>query len=218
MRRLAVREVSAEFPIFDNVRALRRNAFIVIGKRAEPLPMIQPRVRHDVHDARGVFQLVQLVKRQKTCAREIRFLSQDAVEFDRMPNRFVNLQTELVPRKNQGAEFFRALGRGMKRGRFFRNHRRMLHQVQRINQFVAFQRMLPAKTVGIRAFLNFFALERGRPDAAPGNHFALVYPRTNAGREPRIDLAKLHVRFRQRDALHLAHFRISGKQQRKLRL
>ena len=91
MCRLAVGQVPAELSVFDDVRALRGNAFVVIGKCAQPRPVIQPCIRNHIHDARRVFQLVQLVERQKTRARKIRFLAEHAVQLYRMPNRFVNL-------------------------------------------------------------------------------------------------------------------------------
>src|SRR5215472_4306391 len=104
----------------------------------------------------------------------------------------------------------------MQRCRFLRNDSRMLQQLQRLDQLVAFEPMLPAKTVGIRPLLNFLALKGSRADSAPRNHFALVNPRANTRRKPRVALAKLHACFRQRDAFHFAHFAVGRKQQRKL--
>ena len=43
-----------------------------------------------------------------------------------MANRFVNLQAELAPAKNQRAGLLRTLRRGMQRRRFFRNRWRVL--------------------------------------------------------------------------------------------
>ena len=133
-----------------------------------------------------------------------------------MPNGFVNLQAELIPCKNQCSKLFRALRCRVQRRSFPRNHWRMLHQLQRLDQFVAFQRVLPAKAVRIGTLLNFPALERRCSNTASRNHLALVNPGPDAGRKPRINLAKLHVGFCQRDALHFAHFGIRGQQQGKL--
>ena len=62
---------------------------------------------------------MQLVERQKTGAGKIRFLAQDAIEFDGMADGFVNLQAQLAAAQNQRARFFRALRRGVQRDRFF---------------------------------------------------------------------------------------------------
>src|SRR6202040_2894358 len=72
------------------------------------------------------------------------------------------------------------------------------------------------KTIGIRTFLNFFILKRSGGNSASGNHFALVNARADAGSKPGIDLAELHVRFRQRDAFYAAHFGVGSKEQREL--
>ena len=130
----------------------------------------------------------------------------------------MDLQAELISRKDHRAEFFRALRGCVQRRRFIRNHRRVLQQLQRIHQFVPFQRVLPAKAIGIGTLLDFSALEGSRSDSAPGNHFSLMDLRTDTRRKPRIDLAKLHACFRQRDAFYLAHFAVGGKQQSQLRL
>ncbi len=96
VRGFAIRKIAAKFAVFDDVRALRGNAFVIVCKRAKALAVVEPRVGDDVHDARGVFEVVQLVERKKTCAGEIRFLAKDAIEFDGMADRFMNLQAELA--------------------------------------------------------------------------------------------------------------------------
>jgi len=93
-------------------------------------------------------QLVQLVERQKTGAGEIRFLTKNSVELDGMADGFVDLQAELAAAEDEGADLFRALRRGMKRGGFFGNDRRVSQQIERFNEFVTLQRMLAAKTAG----------------------------------------------------------------------
>src|SRR6266403_619520 len=50
----AIRKIAAELAVLDDVGALRGNAFVVVGKRAEPRPVIEPRVRHDIDDAGSV--------------------------------------------------------------------------------------------------------------------------------------------------------------------
>ena len=118
--------------------------------------------------------MVQLIERQKTRAREIRFLTKNAVQLDGVADRFVNLQPELAAAKDERADFFRALRGGVKRDGFFGDNRRVSHQIKRFNEFVTLQRMLAAKTIGIRTLLNFFALKRGGGNSAAGNHFTLV--------------------------------------------
>ena len=174
MRGFTIRKIPAELSFFDDIRALRRNTFIIVSKGAESRPVVEPGVGDDIHNVGGVFQAVQLVERQKTGAGEIRFLAEHAVEFNGMPDRFVNLQSQLAAAKDERPEFLRALGRGMKRGSLFRGDRRVSHQIERFNEFIALQCMLPAKTVGIGSLLNFLSLKRCRDDAGAGNHFALV--------------------------------------------
>jgi len=106
----------------------------------------------------------------------------------------------------------------VQRDRFLRYAWRVLHQVQGFHEFVPFQRMLSPKTVRIRALLNFVVLKRSRRNAAAGNHFALVNPRSDARCKPRVNLAKLQIRFGQRDAFHATHLCIHGQQQLELRL
>src|SRR5260370_42210232 len=101
----------------------------------------------------------------------------------------------------------------MQRYRFFRYHRRMLQQVERLYQLVAWKGVLPAETVWIRSLLNFIASERSRYNPATGNHLALMNPRTNTRCKPGINFAELHVRFGERHALDTPHLRIRGQQQ-----
>src|SRR2546430_9144188 len=126
-------------------------------------------------------------------------------------------QAELAAAEEEGADLFRALRRGMKRGGLFCDARRVSHQIERFNEFVTLERMLAAKTIGIRTFLNFFILKRSGGNSASGNHFVLMNARAGAGSKPRIDLAELHVRFRQRHAFYAAHFGV-GRDRKSTRL
>src|SRR5260370_40157972 len=186
--------------MFNDIGAMCGNALVVVGKGAKALPVVEPGIGDDVHDARSVFQLVQLIESQKTCASEIRFLAEDAVQLDGVTDRFVNLQAELAAAEDEGANLFRALRRGMKRGGFFGDDGRVSEQIEGFDKLVTLQGMLAAKTIGIRAFLNFFLLKRRGGNSAPGNHLALVNARADGGGKPGIDFAELHVRFRYRDA------------------
>src|SRR5580693_5325871 len=110
MRGFTIGEIAAELAVFDDVRALRRDAFIIVGESAEAGPVFETRVGDDVHDVRAVAQLVQLIEREKARARKIGFLAEDAIEFDGMTNGFMNLQAELASAKNQRSRFLRTLG------------------------------------------------------------------------------------------------------------
>ena len=46
--------------VLNDVGALRRHAFVVVCKSPEPGTMLEPRIRHHIHDVRAVAQLVQL--------------------------------------------------------------------------------------------------------------------------------------------------------------
>jgi len=69
-----------------------------------------------------------------------------------MADRFRGSAAELAAAEDEGADLFRALRGGMKRGSFFRDDRSVSHQIERFNEFVTLQRMLAAKTAGIRTF------------------------------------------------------------------
>src|SRR5260370_36238894 len=96
----------------------------------------------------------------------------------------------------------------MQRYRFFRYHRRMLQQVERLYQLVALQGVLPAETVSIRSLLNLIASERSRYIPATGNHLAMMKPRANTRCKPGINFAGVPVRFGERLAVVPATFLI----------
>ncbi len=58
--------------------------------------MLEARVGDDVDDVRAVAKIVELIEGEEAHAGEIRFLAEDAIEFDRMADGFVNLQAELA--------------------------------------------------------------------------------------------------------------------------
>src|SRR5208282_5395341 len=133
-----------------------------------------------------------------------------------MANGFVNLQTELAAAKNQRSGLLRTLRGGMQRGSFFSHARCVLQKLERLDEFVAFQSMLAAKTIRIRALLNFVALKRSGGDTTASDQFALMNARADTRRKPGIDFAKLHSGFRQGDAFDAAHFAISGEEKSEL--
>src|SRR5580700_5750574 len=108
-----IRKIAAELAVFDDVRALCGDAFIIVGESAEAGSVFETRVGYDVHDVRAVTQFIELIEGEKARARKIGFLAEDAIEFDGVSDGFVNLQAELASAKNQRSRFLRALGRGM---------------------------------------------------------------------------------------------------------
>src|SRR4029077_6222433 len=95
----------------------------------------------------------------------------------------------------------------MEGNRLFSNARCMMEQIERFDQLVSGKLVLTAKTIGIRALLNFGVFERGGDDATAGDYFALVNGGADAGGVPGIDFAELHVGFGERDAFNRAHGR-----------
>ncbi len=96
---------------------------------------------------------------------------------------------------------------------FFGDDRRVFHQIERFDEFVALESMLAAKTIGIRTLLNFFTLKRSGGNAAAGDYFTLVDARADAGDKPGIDFAELHVGFGERYAFDAAHFGVGREEQ-----
>jgi len=95
VRGLARTEISREQSVRDDRLALRGNAFIIEAKRSEPWSVLLARVRDHVYHLTSVAQRAQLVECQKRRTGEVRFHPQHAIEFNGMPNRFVNLQSKL---------------------------------------------------------------------------------------------------------------------------
>src|SRR5215467_2854426 len=118
-----------------------------------------------------------------------------------MANRFVDLQAQLAATQDQRAGLFRTLRRIMQGYCLFGDTGGVLQQVQRFHQLIAAQNVLPAETVRVGALLDSVALEASRGDTATGSDAPLVNFGTAAGGEPRINLAKLQIGFRQRDTL-----------------
>src|ERR1700727_3855437 len=77
-----------------------------------------------------------------------------------MPNRFVNLQSELRTIKNDVERAGRSLIRMMQRDRLFGDAPRVLDQLQFFDQFIAFILPLPAIRIWIRTLLNLVSRER----------------------------------------------------------
>src|SRR5580704_15000017 len=93
-RGLARGHVAGEQAVADDIGGLRGHAFVVEGERAEPRTVFRPRVANHVHDLGAVAQAAQLVEREEAHAGVVGFAAQDAVEFDRMADGFMYLQSQ----------------------------------------------------------------------------------------------------------------------------
>src|SRR3984957_10760790 len=128
MRRLTIRKIPAKLALLDDVGALCRHTFVIVGKATKSRPVLESRIGHDVDDVRAVPQFVQLIECEKTRAGEIRFLAKHAIKLNRMPDRLMNLQTKLAATKNQGACCLRRVRRRMERTSFLSDARRIFDQ------------------------------------------------------------------------------------------
>src|SRR5882757_7069446 len=135
-----------------------------------------------------------------------------------MADGFVNLQAELRAVENERLRSLWRLRRGMQRDRFFGDARRVAHKVERFDELVACQHVLPAETVWIRALLNFVSGKRGGDDPRAGLHLDLMNRRTDGRRKKLLDAAKRHGRFGERYTLDARHFLVRREQQIELAL
>src|SRR5258708_15272246 len=148
-----------------------------------------------IYDGRGVKQVIQFVESEKAGAGKMRFLAENAMEFDGMPDGLVNLQAELAAAEDQRGFFFGALRGGVEGDRLFGHLRSVLQKIHGFDQFVAAEDVLAAKAVRVRTLLDGIAFEAGGDDSTARVEAALMNFRSGAGGEPGIDLAELHVGF-----------------------
>src|SRR5579884_170729 len=92
---LAGCHIAGEAAVADDVRGLRRNAFVVESKGPQTRPVLDSRVADDIHDLGGILQISPLIQSQKAHAREVGFCSQNAVELYRVADRFMDLERQL---------------------------------------------------------------------------------------------------------------------------
>ncbi len=130
-----------------------------------------------------------------------------------MADGFVNLQAELRAVQDDRLRALGRLRRGMQRDGFFGDARRVAHKIERFDQLVARQLMLPAETIRIGTLLNFVAGKRGGHDSRAGLHLDLMNRRANRRSKKLLDAAKRHRGFRQRHALDARHFAVGCEQQ-----
>ena len=88
-------EIAGEQSVGDDGCALRGDAFVVETECSQARAVLLARVRDDVHHLAAIAQSAQLVEREERRAREVRLHTQHPVEFDGMPDGFVNLQSQL---------------------------------------------------------------------------------------------------------------------------
>src|SRR5678815_2271960 len=98
--------------------------------------------------------MVQLVQRQEAHAGVIRFRAEDAIQLDRVADGFVNLQPQLRAIENQIELAFGTLVGGVQRDGLFGDTRGVFQKLQFVYQLVAFQLMLTAEGIRVRALLN----------------------------------------------------------------
>ena len=107
----------------------------------------------------------------------------------------------------------------MQRDGLFGDARRVAHQIERFDQFVARQLMLPAEAVRDRS-ASEFRRRRKLVATMPAPDCILIWwiARAERGGVPLLDAAELHGGFRERDALDAAHLAVGGEQQIQLAL
>src|SRR5258708_33097271 len=127
-----------------------------------------------IYDGRGVKQVIQFVESEKAGAGKIRLLAENAIEFDGMPDGFVNLEAELAAAEDQRGFFFGALRGGVEGDRLFGHLRSVLQKIHGLDQFVAAEDVRAAENVWLRTLRDGISFEAGGDDAAPGVIAALV--------------------------------------------
>src|SRR5262249_13525408 len=154
----------------------------------------------------AILQFAKLVHGEETHARKISFLPENAVEFDGMADRFVNLKAELRAAQDDRAGFFRTLRGGVKRHSFFAGASGIADKIERFDELLAFESVLAAEAIGIRTLLNFAAGKTGGNDSGAGLHFHLMNHRADGRNENLVDFAEGHRAFGERDAFRAPHF------------
>src|SRR5258708_32634782 len=100
--------------------------------------MLLAGIGNHIDQVTAIAKSAQLVDSEEGRTRKIGLHAEDAVEFDRMSDGFVNLQAKLRAVKNNVEHAFGRLICLMKRYGFFGNAPRVVDQLQLFDQFVAF--------------------------------------------------------------------------------
>src|SRR5580658_3279850 len=146
--------VAGEQAVANDVRRLRGHALIVEGEGTEAGTVLRACVANYVHDFRAVAQAAQLIDGEEAHARVVGLAAQDAVQFDGMTYRLVDLQAKLRAIEDEVELAFGALIRCVQGDGFFGDAGRVSDQVPLVDQLVAFELMLATEGVGIGALLD----------------------------------------------------------------
>ncbi len=146
--------VADELAVANDVGRLRGNAFVVESEGAHAGAVLDARVANGVDEIGAVAQMIQLVEREKAHARVVGLRAEHAIELDGMADGFVNLEAELAAVEDQIEAAFGALIGRVQRHGLFGHARRVLEQIELVDQLVALELMLAAEGVRIRALLD----------------------------------------------------------------
>ncbi len=213
VRSVARRQISGEKSVRDHWRALRRNAFVVVLERAKSRTVRFGCVGDNVHDVAAIFQLAQFLGGEERHAGEVGFHAEHAIEFDRMSNRFVDLQSELRRIENDVVIALRTLIGFVQGDGFFRDASSVLQQLQFFDQFVAFVLPLTAERVRIRALHDLASGERVRGVTGADSRLHLVDVRAVGVVEPLLVTAEIEVGLGERDSSYGAQLGVNLQQQ-----
>src|SRR5215472_6509396 len=171
MRGIAAGHVADEDAFADEIDRLRRRAFVVVAVRRE-----RERARHvanDVDAMVAVPERAELVERRERRAGEVRLPAHDAVELERMADRFVDLQRDLIAGKHDIHPAARALIGGEKRHRFFADAPRVLEQLRFADDLVP-AGLIEAACAGEDAILRVAVTDRECVDRAAALEYGLL--------------------------------------------
>ena len=103
--------------------------------------------------------MIQFVEREEAHARVVGLRAEHAIELDGMTDGFVNLEAELAAVENQIEGAFGTFVGGVQCHGLFGDARRVLEQIDLVDQLVALELVLAAEGIRIRALLDLIVLE-----------------------------------------------------------
>src|SRR5450755_2861645 len=110
-----------------------------------------------------------------------------------MPDRFVNLQSQLRAVENNVENALWALIRAVQCDRLFSNPAGVFQQLEFVDEFISFVLPLASKRIRIGALLNLGSRESIGNVASAGHVLSLMNVRAFGGEEPLLLAAKVHV-------------------------
>src|SRR5258708_29281501 len=140
-------KVAGEKAVGDDGRAAGGDTFVVVSESAEAGTMLLAAVGDYVDDVAAVAKLAKFVKREEGRTGEVSFHSQNPVEFNGVPNGFVNLQAHLRAVENEVERAFRTLVGFEQCNGFFAHTACVLEELQFFDEFVAFGLVLVPKGI-----------------------------------------------------------------------